>query len=137
MKRVFKVTIILMTIFIIFSQINNVYAGKESEIEVTEQKKGYNTKWSDKSTDWWKPSDDNVGEDELTKRANVVVTVIRNIGIIMSVIALMIIGIKEMTASAEEKSVIKQALPGYLLGVIMVIAITILPSIIYSFTKGL
>ena len=49
----------------------------------------------------------------------------------------MAIGIKEMTSSAEEKSIIKQALPVYILGVIMVVAITTLPSIIYNIVKGL
>lgn len=137
MKKVLKITIILMIIFTLFAQINNVYAEKKSELEETEKYKGYDTKWSDKSTDWWKPSDDNILEDELTKRANVITTVIRNVGIILSVIVLMIIGIKEMTASVEEKSVIKQALPGYLIGVIMVVAITTLPSIIYSLVKDL
>ena len=47
-------------------------------------------------------------------------------------IILMILGIKQMTASIEEKSIIKQAMPGYILGAIMVMAITWLPSLIYS-----
>ena len=49
----------------------------------------------------------------------------------------MIIGIREVTASAEEKSIIKQAMPGYILGAIMVFVITMIPTLIYNFSQGL
>ena len=143
MKRIVKVTIILMVIFTTFAQINCVYAGKQTELEELQQQEkqqkeqGYNTKWSEKSTDWWKPINEDVGEEELKSRADIVVTVIRNVGIVVSVVALMIIGIREMTAGAEEKSIIKQSMPGYILGIIMVVAVTALPSIIYGLTKNL
>ena len=55
----------------------------------------------------------------------------------MSVVTLMIIGIKQMTASAEEKSILKQAMPGYILGAVMVFAMTVIPTLIYEFAKGL
>lgn len=168
MKKIFKITIILIIIITIFAPISYVYAASESYLEqklqeeqqnkqdrqqhekyqfekkIEEQQKQkeqqeqeLNTKWSEKSTAWWKPIDASVGEDELVKKAEVIIALIRNAGIVVSVIALMIIGIKEMTAGVEEKSAIKQALPGYLLGVIMVVSITMLPSIIYRIVKGL
>ncbi len=122
MKKVLKITIILIMIFTMFAQVSMVYAAS--------------TKWSDKSTDWWKPTDPNIGEKNLVNKANVITTVIRNIGIVVSVIALMIIGIREMTASAEEKSIIKQSMPGYILGAVMVGAISFLPSLIYNIVKN-
>ena len=66
-----------------------------------------------------------------------VVSVIRGIGIVVSVVSLMIIGIREVTASAEEKSIIKEAMPGYILGAIMVFVITLIPTLIYNFSQGL
>lgn len=122
MKKVLKITIILMMIFTIFAQVSNVYAAP--------------TKWSEKSTDWWKPTDPDIGESNYINKANIITTVIRNIGIVVSVIALMIIGIREMTASAEEKSIIKQSMPGYILGAVMVGAISFLPSLIYNIVKN-
>ena len=44
----------------------------------------------------------------------------------------MVIGIREMTASVEEKSIIKQSMPGYIIGAVLVMAMTTLPSIIYN-----
>ena len=127
MKKILKTTIILIIIITIFAPISHVYAARESELELKEQEEKekredqelyeeqtHITEWSGKTTGWWKPG-----------------------GIVVSVIAVMIIGIKEMTAGVEEKSVIKQALPGYILGVVMVVAITMLPTIIYRIVKGL
>ena len=107
MKKVLKITIILMMIFTIFAQV-----------------------------DWWKPTDPDIGESNYINKANIITTVIRNIGIVVSVIAIMIIGIREMTASAEEKSIIKQSMPGYILGAVMVGAISFLPSLIYNIVKN-
>lgn len=66
------------------------------------------------------------------EKVSKVLTILRSIGIVLSVIALMIIGIREMFASVEEKSEIKKAMPGYIIGIIMVTAITVLPSIIFE-----
>ena len=130
-----------MMIFTIFAQLSVTLA---AQVEGTESSGGAGTSewtrgksnWSDKSTDWWKPTDSDIGEKEFISKANIITTVIRNIGIVVSVIALMIIGIREMTASAEEKSIIKQAMPGYILGAIMVGAISFLPSLIYNIVKN-
>ena len=126
MNRVIKITIILIMFFTMFAFANKVYASSSST----------GTQWSNKSTDWWRPTDPDIGESNYINKANIIATVIRNIGIAVSVIALMIIGIREMTASAEEKSIIKQSMPGYILGAIMVGAISFLPSLIFNIVKN-
>lgn len=93
------------------------------------------------SSEWdkWSPlaaDKDRELDTELNKKAGIILGVIRAIGMVVSVIILMILGIKQMTASIEEKSIIKQAMPGYILGAIMVFAITWLPSLIYNISKG-
>ena len=135
MRRLFKIIIVLIIYFVFFSYINTVNASQGEGTDASGQ--GQNPQWSNRSTSFWKPSHVDVGENEISKRANVIVTAIRNIGLILSVVALMVIGFKEMTASIEEKSIIKQALPGYLIGIIMVVTITSLPLLIYNLTKGL
>ena len=76
-----------------------------------------------------------ISQDEFNNKGKVVVAAIRGIGIVVAIISLMVIGIKQMTASVEEKSIIKQAMPGYILGVILVVSITFLPTIIYNFMQ--
>ena len=124
MKKVVKIIIILMVLLTCSISMNKVYA----------------TKWSSKDTEWWNPNygygkDVEIGEDEIMKKANIITTALRNVGIAVSVIALMLIGIKEMTAGVEEKTELKKALPGYLLGILLVVTVSVLPSIIYNFAK--
>ena len=149
MKKIIKITMIILLVFTIFGNLCKVNAaptegtdgtggnGGNETIDVKTKDTRNGLQWSNKSLDFWKPSSVKVGEDEISKRANAIVTAIRNIGLILAVIALMVIGFKEITASIEEKTIIKQALPGYLIGVIMVVAITSLPSFIYTLTKEL
>lgn len=83
----------------------------------------------------WKPASDGTRDKLPSKVEDIVGNVlgaIQTIGIVVSVIALMLIGIKTMYGSVEEKSAYKEALPGYILGLIMVVAITTIPNLIYS-----
>lgn len=128
MKIIFKITVILIISILILGKMNFTYASKTYD-----DVGGSSSKWTTQSPGWWKP--DSTNEREIVSKANIIVTVIRNIGIVISVIALMVIGIKMMTASIEERSILKQALPGYILGVIMIGAITLIPSFIYNMVK--
>ena len=121
MNKILKATTFLITVFILVMQISLVYA--VTDINPNE----YNpTKYRNDS-----------GEEVVLKRVKIITRVIRDIGIVVCVGALMIIGIKMMTASVEEKSILLQALPGYILGMIMVFAITVIPSLIYESVKGI
>ena len=122
MKKVIKILIILTCLFCLNT--NVIYATDN---------------WSEHGTDWWRSENEevDVGQNELKDKANVITKVIRNIGIIVAVISLMIIGIKELFASAEQKSKYKESLPGYLIGIVMVIAVSLLPSLIYDIVKSI
>lgn len=111
MKKVLKIFIILVLILII--NINNVYA-----LQIID-------------TNEFEPDSSMTDDDYLIDRANIIVTVIRNVGIVIAVITLMIIGVKSMFASSEERSEYKQALPGYIIGAFLIAAMSALPSLIY------
>ena len=61
--------------------------------------------------------------------------VIRNVGIVLSVIFLMIIGVQAILGSAEERADYKKRLPKYLIGVIVLAAGSIIPQLIYNIMK--
>ena len=66
----------------------------------------------------WKPSDINPDDvDEVIDIAAIIISGIRVVGIIVSVIVLMIMGIKYMTGSIEEKAEYKKTMIPYLIGV--------------------
>ena len=132
MKKIIKIVMTLMVFILISVQYNNtVYADGDGEGN------GKSATWTTQSPSWWKPTDVDVGQSEMIDKAKIITTALRNIGIVVAVIALMVLGFRQMTASAEQKSIIKESLPGYLIGVVMVITLTVLPSIIYELTKQL
>lgn len=74
----------------------------------------------------------------LESMANNLLGIIRLIGVIASVVILIIIGIKYMMGSVEEKSTYKQTLKPYIIGAFILFTGSLLPTIIYEFaTKNL
>jgi hypothetical protein len=142
MKKVLKIVLLLVIMLSIQFQMSISYAERPSVMVDPEGTsaggKGGTSENTETiiDTDVYNPNNYSIGSTtELEQKAGIIVAVIRNVGIVVAVIALMIIGIKTVVASSEEKSVYKQALPGYLLGAFMVVAITAIPSLIYSFMK--
>lgn len=72
---------------------------------------------------------------EFDTRVGSILGIVKNLGIVVSVVSLMVIGVKTMVLSVEEKAAYKQALPGYILGAIMVFVITYIPNLIYELVK--
>lgn len=70
--------------------------------------------------------------DILNDKFSLILSVIQIIGVITSIITLMIIGVKYIFGSIEEKAEYKQTLIPWLVGAIFVFASTSLPKIIYS-----
>ena len=58
------------------------------------------------------------------------------VGVILSVIILIVVGIKYMLGSVEEKADYKKSMIPYLIGAFMVFSVTTLPQIIYKFMEN-
>ena len=68
---------------------------------------------------------------------NQIIQIISVIGSIASVIVLVVIGIKYMMGSAEEKAEYKKTLMPYIIGAALVFAASAIAGIIYGFTNVL
>ena len=68
----------------------------------------------------------------VTDKVGIVLGAIRNISVVVSVIALMIIGLKYIFASVEEKANYKATLVPYVIGFVLAIAGTTLVDFIYK-----
>ena len=81
MKKV--ITILFIILFVCCFNINKTYASD---------------KWSKHQEEWWNPKFENseFGSENIANKANVIIKAIRNIGIVVAVIALMVIGAREM-----------------------------------------
>lgn len=78
------------------------------------------------------------GEDapQFIAKVNVIVSVIEAVGIILSVIILIVIGIKYMLGSVEERADYKKTMIPYLIGAFLVFTVSLIPQIIYKFIEN-
>ena len=71
----------------------------------------------------------------VTEKANTIIDYIGIIGIIVTVVSLIVLGIKYMVGSIEEKADYKKSMIPYLVGVFMFFAVTQILLIIYKFVE--
>lgn len=74
--------------------------------------------------------------DVITNKASVITSYIGVLGVIVSIIALILIGIKFMMGSVEEKAEYKKSMIPYLIGVFVFFALTQLLNIIIKIVEG-
>lgn len=122
MKKVLAVIIILLVMLV--TSYGQVYADYIDPITNPEP---------------YKPIENLEGRNtKLIERGNIVLGIIRFAGTFISVIILMVLGIKYMIGSTEEKANYKEAMGPYIIGAVMVFAIPNLIGIVYDLvTKNL
>ena len=78
------------------------------------------------------------GEDapQFIEKVNVIVSVLEAVGVILSVIILIVIGIKYMLGSVEESADYKKTMIPYLIGAFMVFTVSLIPQIIFKFMEN-
>ena len=84
----------------------------------------------------WKPQVENMSADFESKVENLL-GIITTFGVVISVLTLMIIGIKYMSGSVEEKAEYKKSLLPWVVGAIIVFSGTTLPTIIYNYMEDI
>ncbi|MBR3163170.1 MAG: hypothetical protein IKF17_03615 [Clostridia bacterium] len=77
------------------------------------------------------------GTDGINSIGRTIIGILRGAGTVLSVIVLIVIGIKYMMGSVEEKATYKQTLMPYLIGAIMVFGITNILPIIVEVAKAI
>lgn len=117
---VFKIFTIIAIILILFIPI--AYAGTATTV----------------NPDDWKPSNfDGNDMDEVVDAAGIIVSVIRTFGIIVSVVVLLIMGIRYMMGSVEEKADYKTSMKPYLIGVLIFFGLSQFLAVIIDIVPGL
>ena len=77
------------------------------------------------------------GTDGISNVGNGVVRILTTIGIIVSVATLVVIGIKYMMGSTEEKAEYKKSLLPYVIGAGLVFAASTIAQIVYNVAKSI
>ena len=73
------------------------------------------------------------GLSGVTNVGNQIITILTTIGVIASVIVLIVLGIKYMMGSAEEKAEYKKTMMPYVIGAALVFAASAIAGMLYSF----
>ena len=83
-----------------------------------------------------KPADNVTGSPEIQSAGNSIISILQTVGVVLSVVVLMIIGIKYMMGSAEEKAEYKKTMIPYIVGAALIFAASALAQVIYNFFSG-
>ncbi len=82
--------------------------------------------------------DSNVtGSAEITSLGKSIVGILQTVGIVLSVVVLIIIGIKYMMGSAEEKAEYKKTMIPYIVGAALIFTASVFANVIYTFFSGI
>lgn len=133
MKRYLIKTILLIIVILLLLCNCKVFANEYEEVQEL-YKIAAKDPFSDPGYFEPKPED---SEAVLLEKAGKLLGGINVIGVVVSVVMLVAIGLKYMIGSIEEKAEYKKSLLPYVIGAILVFATTSIPNIIYNFTDSL
>ena len=80
--------------------------------------------------------DSSVNVAKVQTVGNQIATIIRNVGIVLAVLILMVLGIKYMMGSAEEKAEYKKTMIPYLVGAIILFGASAIATMVINFSKS-
>lgn len=73
----------------------------------------------------------------ITNLGNSIIAVVRIVGVVVAVVILLILGIKYMMGSAEEKADYKKSMIPYIVGAILIFASTAIVGVVYDMASSL
>ena len=79
----------------------------------------------------------NVDVSKVQNIGNQIATIIRNVGIVAAVIIIMVLGIKYMLGSAEEKAEYKKVFIPYIIGAVLLFGASAIAQAIITFSNGI
>lgn len=121
MKKSIKcILIFLLVILIIMVSINVSFADISSQIK-----------------DLNSGSVDATSNTSVTNMGKQIVAVIQTIGIVVAVVVILILGIKYMLGSPEEKSEYKKSMFPYFIGAVLIFAASTIVNIVYNLANSL
>ncbi len=89
------------------------------------------------TTDQITGKSESVSSEKLVNAGNQIATIIRTVGVILSVIILMILGIKYMMGSAEEKAEYKKTMIPYIVGAVILFGASALAGTVVQLAQSI
>ena len=95
------------------------------------------TDWDPTSTINKMNQSSGVTHNQVDKAGQVIITIIRVVGVIVAIVMLLVLGIKYMTGSAEQRAEYKKTMIPYVVGAVLLFAATTIVGLLYDFIKNL
>lgn len=80
----------------------------------------------------YNPTQSTVETIKIAKMGGIIVGIIRTVGTVASVIMIIILGLKYMTGSTQDKAKYKESMIPYIIGVVMLVAVVNILGILYN-----
>ena len=77
------------------------------------------------------------GSEQIKTVGSTVVGILQTVGIVLSVVVLIVLGIKYMMGSAEEKAEYKKSMMPYVIGAVLIFAASALAQVVFNFFTGI
>lgn len=77
------------------------------------------------------------GTDQIQTVGQRIMGIVNTVGVVVAVVILMVLGIKYMMGSAEEKAEYKKTMMPYIIGAVLIFGATTIANAIYNFANGL
>lgn len=117
MKKVLSIVVIIFSILMTFGSTSYVYAGLTDPGD---------------NPDAYKPQSQSDIDSKAKKYAGKVWGTLQNIGVVVSVAMMTVIGFRYIMGSAEEKAEYKQTMIPFVIGAILLLSVNIVLKVIYS-----
>ena len=81
-------------------------------------------------------ADNSIKTDTIDKAGKNIISILQAVGVVLSVVVLIVIGIKYMLGSAEQKAEYKKTLMPYIIGAALIFAASMFAQVAYDFFNG-
>lgn len=124
MKKTIKILLITLMLLSVFCVNVNAASKKQTTSSSGVSPSGYS-------------GDSNYNVSSVETIGNQIIKIVSTVGSIASVIVLVVLGLKYMMGSAEEKAEYKKTLLPYVIGAALVFAASTIATVVFNFTSSL
>lgn len=121
-KKTMKILAFVVTLFMVIAMMSSV-VNAASVVNLTPNQ--------------IKPDIDPNSQTQITSVGGKIVGIIQVVGIVIAVVVIMVVGIKYMMGSVEEKAEYKKTMMPYIIGAVLIFAGSTLANVVYQFATGI
>lgn len=125
MKKQVKILSIILVIMMVMTSISSVVLAVKGDEVIKDINNSASNIQADTET------------NKITEMGGRIVVIMQTVGIVVAVVILLVLGIKYMIGSAEEKAEYKKTMIPYVVGAILIFAATTIVNVVYQIANGL